>query len=67
MKRHATKQQIFNSSSVCPRAYQVTISSQQVYILAQWVGTYNPDQRGWWQAFLFLEGCFLVTAERLKT
>jgi tetratricopeptide (TPR) repeat protein len=49
------------------RAYWVALSSRQISVLTQCIGTYNPNRRFWEEAFLLLEAYCLVAVERFKT
>ena len=48
------------------RAYWVSLSSRQISVLAQVVGTYNRDRKPWNDIFLLLVAYFLITFERFK-
>lgn len=48
------------------RAYWVALSSKQISLFAQCIGTHNPNRKPWGDGFLLLEAYLLLAVERLK-
>jgi tetratricopeptide (TPR) repeat protein len=68
MKNHSVLMKIPEQIRVeRKRAYWVALSSKQISLLAQCIGTHNPNRKPWEEGFLLLEAYLLLAVDRLKT